>query len=117
MVVFIFNSIVSFNLCFVPFPFPQLLRYKHFSAGLLSSSDPFPDHSRLIDEQYSNKEDPNASFLIEGGAPGVDAKLERERYRQKIWTLITKKEVPKMAKTFAMSRHNVVTNNKKVSSS
>ena len=50
-----------------------------------------------------------------GKAPGgVDIKVERERYRQKLWTHIVKKEVPKMAKMFAMSRHNVVTNNKKV---
>jgi hypothetical protein len=44
----------------------------------------------------------------------VDIKVERERYRQKLWTHIIKKEVPKMAKMYAMSRHNVVTNNKKV---
>ena len=92
----------------------QLLRYKHFSAGLLSPEDPFPDHSRLIDEQYI-KDDPNSSFFLEGSkVPGVGAELERERHRQKVWSLIAKKEVPKMAKMFAMARHNVVTNNKKV---
>lgn len=46
--------------------------------------------------------------------PGDNVQLERERYRQKLWTLIAKKEVPKVAKMFAMARHNVVTNNKKV---
>ena len=92
----------------------QLLRYKHFSAGLLSPEDPVPDHSRHIDEQYM-KDDHNSSFFLEGSKdPSEGAQLERERHRLKVWSLIAKKEVPKMAKMFAMARHNVVTNNKKV---
>lgn len=85
---------------------------------MLSTDDPFPAHSKLIDEQYNSSKDyhPNSGLPLEGGkAPEVDIKVERERYRQKLWSHIVKKEVPKMAKMFAMSRHNVVTNNKKVS--
>lgn len=85
---------------------------------MLSTDDPFPDHSKLIDEQYNSSKDfhPSSGLSLDGGkAPGgVDIKVERERYRQKLWTHIVKKEVPKMAKMFAMSRHNVITNNKKV---
>ena len=93
----------------------QLLRYKHFSAGMVSSNDPFPEHYKLTDEQYRGKEEGSGGLATDGSkVPGGDIQLERERYRQRVWSLIAKKEVPKMAKMFALSRHNVVTNNKKV---
>ena len=40
---------------------------------------------------------------------------QKENQRQELWGHIAKKEVPKTAKQFSMSRHIVATNNKKAS--
>ena len=39
---------------------------------------------------------------------------EREAYREKLWSFIIKKEIPKMAKQFSMARHTAIINCKKV---
>ena len=38
----------------------------------------------------------------------------KEDNRQKLWSYIVKKEIPKMAKLFSTSRHNTLVANKKV---
>lgn len=37
-----------------------------------------------------------------------------EDYRQRLWTFIVKKEIPKMAKQFNTARHNAIITHKKV---
>lgn len=44
-----------------------------------------------------------------------DGACSAEDYRQKLWSFIVKKEIPKMAKLFSTSRHNTLVANKKVS--
>ena len=38
----------------------------------------------------------------------------KDNYRQRVWGFIVKKEIPKMGKQFATSRHNTFITNKKV---
>jgi len=44
----------------------------------------------------------------------VKTPQERAAYREKLWSFIIKKEIPKMAKQFSMARHTTIINCKKV---
>ena len=72
--------------------------------GLLLKDDPYPEHVKAIEEKYHTHIDPSRE-------EGVN-KIET---RQKLWSFIAKKEIPKMAKQFHTARHNIITNNRKVS--
>ncbi|KAL5463607.1 hypothetical protein EMCRGX_G032521 [Ephydatia muelleri] len=95
---------------------PKLRKFQYLAVGMLSSYDPYLDNLNKLNSKLSDGTCPGLLELgdqVEGGAQKANLE-EKEKYRQRLWAFIAKREVPKMAKQFSTARHTVMSNAKRV---